>query len=108
MRILPLTLAALVLAAPVLAGCSREAAAPAAPPAAKAPEFPPALIREYVAGIKIRCGSNNASGFAAGDAVRKAETPQAPSTGSPSAGSVPIRRPGGCAERAVAKTPPSG
>jgi len=77
MRILPLTLAALVLAAPVLAGCSLEAATPAAraPAAAKAPEFPPALIREYVASIKARCGSGAAGGVAAEEVVRKGESP---------------------------------
>ena len=72
MRTLPLILAALVLA-----GCSLEAATPAAqaPAAAKAPEFPPALIREYVAGIKARCGSGAAGGVSAADVVRKGESP---------------------------------
>lgn len=68
---------ALVLAALVLAGCSREAARPArtAPAEAGTPGFPPALIREYVAGIKIRCGSDRASDFAASDVVLKGDTP---------------------------------
>jgi hypothetical protein len=48
-----------ILTARVLAGCCLEAATPAAPAptAAKAPEFPPALIREDGAGIKARCAS---------------------------------------------------
>lgn len=67
----------LFLAALILAGCSREAAAPAGarPADAKATAFPPALIREYVTALKIRCGSNTEQGVSEGDLVRKGETP---------------------------------
>ena len=66
-----------ILAALVLAGCSPKTQKPAEapPPEAKAPAFPPALIREYVAGIKARCGSGAAEGVSAADVVRKGESP---------------------------------
>lgn len=67
----------LILTARVLAGCSLEATTPAAPApaAAKVPEFPPALTREDVAGIKARCASGPAGGVSAAEVVRKGKSP---------------------------------
>lgn len=73
MRILALALAALALSA-----CSRDpvkTTEAAATPAAKAPAFPPALIRDSVAGIKTRCETPNAAAFDAGDIRKAADTP---------------------------------
>ena len=66
-----------ILTARVLAGCSLEAATPAAPApiAAKAPQFQPALIREDVAGIQARCESGAAGGVSAAEVVRKGKSP---------------------------------
>lgn len=66
-----------ILAALVLAGCSPKTQKPAEapPPEAKAPAFPPALIRETVGGIKTRCDSNSASSLAPEDLRKAGDTP---------------------------------
>ena len=99
-----------ILTARVLAGCSLEAATPAAPApiAAKAPQFPPALIREDVAGIQARCESGAAGGVSAAEVVRKGKSPSGAIEGIDRSGSAPAPKPRGSAAPAAARTLPSG
>lgn len=99
-----------ILTARVLAGCSLEAATPAAPAptAAKAPEFPPDLIREDGAGIKARCASGVAGDVSAAEVVLRGKSPSGAIMGIDRSGFAPAPKPRGSAAPAAARTLPLG